>query len=62
MKHLSSFAKIDEKKVIKDSVNVNEHKWTSLLTVGRKNGVLEDPVGPLLPKVHVAVSMPRVVR
>ena len=50
LKHLFNFARSDEKKVIKDSVNVGAHGCTSLLTNSRKNGVLEDPVKPLLVK------------
>ena len=50
LKHLFNFARSDEKKVIKDSVNVGAHGCTSLLTTSRKNGVLEDPVKPLLVK------------
>ena len=52
-KHLFIFARRNDKKVTNDSVNVGAHGCTSLLTkIGRKNGILEDPVKTPTCKVH----------
>ena len=62
LKHLFSFAQNDAAKVLEDPTDVRAHGCDSLLTSGRKNGVLEDPVEPLLAKSFLVVSMLSVVR
>ena len=49
-KHLFICARRNDKKITNDSVNVGAHGCISLLTNSRENGVLEDPVKPLLVK------------
>ena len=61
-RHLFNSAQIDEKKIINDSVNVKEDRCNSLLTTCRHRKILEDPVVTLVCKVHLVVSMLRVVR
>ena len=61
-RHLFNSAQIDEKKIINDSVNVKEDRCNSLLTTCRRGRILEDPVVTLVYKVHLVVSMLRVVR